>query len=95
MNENKFFKINGGILDAIAKKLQKMVGTNKKMTPEEIIQWLDKVIFFSQGWAFSDFTTPEFIVGATARLPVVVKGTASSIMTVPSFTAGAVGEIIE
>ena len=67
-------------LDAIADHTREMAGTNKRLTPAEIIYWLGRVKFIPQGWANSVFT-PNFESTATGILPVVVKGTANSEFT--------------
>ena len=64
----------------VVDRTQTLVGTNRKMTPAEILYWLSRVKFIPQGWADSEFAT-DFDAGAVGRLPVVVKSKATSTIT--------------
>lgn len=87
------YLIRSDTLTAIADRTREMAGTNKKLTPADIIYWLGRVKFIPQGWATSEFTL-DFDCGASGVLPVVVKGTASSEFTL-NFESSAVGALQE
>lgn len=87
------YLIRSDTLTAIADRIREMAGTNKKLTPADIIYWLGRVKFIPQGWSTSEFTL-DFDCGASGVLPVVVKGTASSEFTL-NFESSAVGALQE
>lgn len=87
------YLIRSDTLTAIADRTREMAGTNKKLTPADIIYWLGRVKFIPQGWATSEFTL-DFDCGASGVLPVVVKGMASSEFTL-NFESSAVGALQE
>lgn len=91
----EYYKISGETLTAIADRTRQMAGTNKKLTPAEIIYWLGRVKFIPQGWADSTFILPTFESTTAARNPVVVRATANSTFVLPTFESGATGALQE
>ena len=87
------YRISGDTLRAIADRTRAMAGTDEKMTPAEIIYWLGRVKFTSQGWADSEFTA-TFSSGARGTVPTVYRGNANSEFT-PVFTSSAAGALQE
>ena len=90
----EYYRISGDTLTAIADHTRTMAGTNKRLTPAEIVYWLGRVKFIPQGWANSEFALDFAPSTATGILPVVVKGTANSAFTL-NFESTAVGALQE
>ena len=88
------YSITDDSLNAIAKRTQEMAGTNKLLTPADIIYWLGRVQFVPQGWASSEFTLDFAPSTASGILPTVYKGAASSEFTL-NFESSAVGALSE
>lgn len=68
-----YYKISGETLIAIADRTRAMAGTSKKLTPDEIIYWLGRVIYLPQGNANAGTCTLDF---------VAVSGAVGAIVTV-------------
>lgn len=91
----EYYKISGETLTAIADRTRQMAGTNKKLTPAEIIYWLGKVSFIPQGRAESSLSGLTFDSAAVGVLPTVYYGTANSTLSGLAFTSTANGELTE
>ena len=79
----------------LVKLTQTMAGTTKLMTPEDIIYWLNRVKFISQGLASSTFSINFAPSTASGILPEVIKGAANTTFALPVFASSAVGELQE
>ena len=91
----KYYKISGETLTAIADRARVMANTKAKMTPAEIIHWLGRVAFIPQGHASSEFALGSFSGTAIGILPTVYKGRASSEFALGAFESSAVGALTE
>ena len=79
----------------LVKLTQTMAGTNKLMTPEDIIYWLNRVIFVPQGQANTTFSINFTASTASGRLPEVMRGTANTTFVLPVFESSATGALQE
>ena len=62
------YKISRERLENIANRVRVMAGLTRKMTPAEIIYWLEKVKFTPIAWANSEFVLPTFESSAVGAL---------------------------
>jgi len=90
INPDELYSIGYNWFSQVVDRTQEIVGTNRNMTPAEIIYWLKRVKFVPQGWAITG-SALDFDVDAISKLPVVVKSSASSALAV-SFETSARGE---
>jgi hypothetical protein len=96
----KFYKISEEKMIAIADRVRAMAGTTSKMTVDDVIYWLGRVLYIPQSSATSEFTVQLDVGPCTAAgiIPVYQKVTAESTFTLPMsgmFITTAVGELIE
>lgn len=90
INPDELYSIGYNWFSQVVDRTQEIVGTNRNMTPAEIIYWLKRVKFVPQGWAITG-SALDFDVDAISKLPVVVKSSASSTLVV-NFETSARGE---
>lgn len=91
------YAVTSANLNDIAKRTQEMAGTSNLLTPDDIIYWLERVIFVPQGRASSEFAIAPLVfeAAATAQIPDVAKATANSEFSIATivFESIAVGEL--
>ncbi len=87
MAEELYYKMRGSWFTDMADCVRTMAGTSSKLTPEEMLYWLERVKYIPQGNAESILTL-SFSSHAVGMLPVVVKGAASSVLEL-AFTSSA------
>lgn len=81
------YKVGRNWLADLVAVVQKMAGKAFDMTLEDILYWLNRVIFIPQGNAESSFSL-AFESSASGFLPEVVRGSANSELILP-FAASA------
>lgn len=86
---NDLYKISRERLENIADRVRAIAGLTRKLTPAEIVYWLERVKFTPSSVGESEFTL-NFASTAAGRLPDVAKGNASSNFNI-NFATSAIG----
>ena len=86
----EYYRISGDTMTAIADRTRAMAGTNRKMTPADIVYWLGRVLFIPQGVAESTLTLTELEANGNSSgiVATVYRGTASGELIMPEMICG-------
>ena len=86
----EYYKISRETMTAIADRTRAMAGTTKKLTPDEIIYWLGRVLYVPQGYAETGYHLEPMAYSSntTGIVPTVYRGGASSGVVFGTLTFG-------
>lgn len=93
------YKISRERLENIANRVRVMAGLTRKMTPAEIIYWLEKVKFTPMTIGESEVNLGILTMSSTVSgvIPEITRGIANNTFTlkIPNFTSTAIGTLQE
>ena len=85
---SKFYKISEEKMIAIADRVRAMAGTTNKMTVDDVVYWLGRVLYIPQGWANTTAHLENIEAGSNASgmIATIQRGFASSELLMEEMT---------